>query len=95
MQRLRYNNYFRRNSMITNEQQAHLDALRLEWAAAADAAREYDRLADLIEREGRMFSPKAHEEAVVLLRDKRDEQKGLADSLRFELKESSGWQTFR
>ena len=82
-------------ALMQNEQREHVEQLRGEFAYYADAAREYDKLADDIERIGRTFSPAAHQAAVEQVREMRDDAIRARDHAREQLKEADGWQTVR
>lgn len=82
-------------ALMQNEQREHVEQLRSEFAYYADSAREYDKLADDVERTGRTFSPPAHAAAVEQLRAMRDDAIRARDHAREQLKEAEGWQTTR
>lgn len=85
----------REQAVISNEQREKIESLHMEFRTYADAAREYDHLADLVERTGRTYSPGAHAEAVAALRELRDDSIRARDAAKEMLKESEGWQGLR
>ena len=82
-------------TLISKEQQEYVDGLRSEYAYYADAAREFDRLADQIEELGALYSKEALKGAVNQLRDSRDQSLTMKNSIKSQLKESEGWQQRR
>jgi predicted RNA-binding Zn ribbon-like protein len=85
----------RERAVISNEQREKVESLHMEFRTYADAAREYDHLADLVERTGRTYSPGAHAEAVIALREMRDDAIRAKEAAKAMLQESEGWQTVR
>jgi hypothetical protein len=80
---------------MSNEQQEHVDMLRSKFRAHADAAREYDRLADQVQELRHLYSREAHAIAVDALRMLRDSALRDREDTKAALQDSEGWQTAR
>ena len=81
--------------MMNTAQQSRMDDLRQDYAAKADAAREFDHIADTVNAAGPLFSKEGHEVAVAHLRMMHETALAKANELRDQLKANEGWQTCR
>ncbi len=81
--------------MISNDQDAHVNDLRFAFREHADAAREYDRLADQLVELRHLYSSEAHKEAVATLRALRDVENQTRNEIRDRIKAAEGWGTKR